>query len=374
MKMIFENLFQKYRKTEPKSLYVLKIFVLILLLISLLGYTLLIILGVYNDNPIIQSSLVEENSIPAPIVSMASTLQFQQIGISCSFVNASGVHDCNQYISYNNSDGTFSSIFLAKDLIFSSIINNGINSLEFKFYLNDIRFNLSDRFSLPGFSFIMYDPDSDKISNEVLSLSSYLTFPITMVSLNNYRLATYSSYKTKIKRRRKEVLLPRWENIMGFSSKLESIPYITSTLETSPLLNDTKFPTLLTKITIEPQVFVVQIETEKRTKTVLSSFGLIGGALGFATTIYTILFGATALKPWGLIQKYGFKINNSVQKKLKHTLELIPLVHYSETSNCLNNYELKKRLDSLQQFLTEYVVDIQYLEEIYKANINKKGI
>ncbi|CAG8808064.1 13018_t:CDS:2, partial [Gigaspora margarita] len=112
---------------------------------------------------------------------------------------------------------------------------------------------------------------------------------------------------------------------MGFSSKLESIPYIASTMETSPLLNDIEFPTLLTKVTIEAQVFVVQIETDKRTKTV--------SAWGFATTIYSILF---------------------------------------ETSNNLNNYELKKRLDSLQQFLTEYVVDMQYLEEIYKANINKK--
>ncbi|KAF0464564.1 hypothetical protein F8M41_026517 [Gigaspora margarita] len=371
--MIFENLFQKYRKTEPKSLYVLKIFVIILLLISLLGYTLLIILDTFNDNPIIQSSLVEENSIPAPAVTMGSTLQPQQIGISCSFVNANGVHNCNKYISYEDFNGTFLIQFLANDLIFSSIPNNGINSLEFKFYLNDTRYNISDHFSLPGFSFIMYDPDSDKLF-EALKLSTYTMFPFTMINLNNYRLAPFSSYKTKIKRRRKEVLLPRWENIMGFSSKLESIPYIASTMETSPLLNDIEFPTLLTKVTIEAQVFVVQIETDKRTKTILSLFGLIGGAWGFATTIYTILFGATAIKPWGWIQKYGFKINNSVQTKLKNTLELIPLVHYSETSNNLNNYGLKKRLDSLQQFLTEYVVDMQYLEEIYKANINKKGI
>ncbi|KAF0461847.1 hypothetical protein F8M41_000372 [Gigaspora margarita] len=372
--MTFESLFQKYRKTEPKSFYVLKIFVLILLLISLFGYTLLIILDIYKDNPIIQSSLVEENSIPVPVVSMASNIQ--QIGISCRFVNASGAHDCKQYISYNNSNsiGYFSSKFLAKDLIYSSIPNNGIKSLEFKFYLNDTRYNLSDQLTLPNFIFKMYDPvDSNKFF-EAFELPTYIMFPLTIVRLNDYILATYSSYKIKIQRRRKEILLPRLENILGFSTKLESIPYITSTLETSPLLNDTEFPTLLAKITIEAQVFVVQIETDKRTKTVLNSLGLIGGAWGFATTIYTILFGATALKPWGFIQKHGFKIKNSVQKKLKHTLELIPLVHYPESSNNLNNYELKKRLDALQQFLTEYVVDMQYLEEIYKTNINKKGI
>ncbi|CAG8804070.1 18478_t:CDS:2, partial [Gigaspora rosea] len=50
------------------------------------------------------------------------------------------------------------------------------------------------------------------------------------------------------------------------SSKLQSIPYLTSTLETFPLLNDTfEFPTLtlLMKITIEPQSFIVHVETDK---------------------------------------------------------------------------------------------------------------
>ncbi|KAF0464565.1 hypothetical protein F8M41_026518 [Gigaspora margarita] len=281
--------------TEPKSLYILNIFLLILLLISLLGYTLLVILDIFNDNPIIQNSLVEENSIPVPAVSMSSTLQHQQIGISCRFVNACRVHDCNQYISYNNSNRNFLSVFLAKDLIFSSIPNNGINSLEFKIYLNDTRYNLSDHLTILGFFFNMQDQDSDKFF-EVFELPTYLMFPLTMVSLNDYILATYSSYKIKIKRRRKEILLPRLESILGFPSKLESMPHITSTLA---------------------QVFVVQIETDKRTKTVLNSLGLIGGAWGFAKTIYTILFGATALKPWGLIQKYGFKINNSVSTEIE---------------------------------------------------------
>ncbi|CAG8753823.1 17311_t:CDS:2, partial [Racocetra persica] len=181
------------------------------------------------------------------------------------------------------------------------------------------------------------------------------------------------SYTVKIKRKRKEFMVPSWENYLGFSSKLENIPYYTSTLETFPLLNDPEFPTLtmLTKITIEPQTFIVQVETDKRTKTVLSSIGLIGGAWGSAATIYVILFGAIVIKPWGWIQKYGFKINKSVQTKLQSTFGFIPLVHHSKTNN-LNNNELKKRLDSLQLFLTEYVVDVQYLEEIYKSNMNKK--
>ncbi|RIB13440.1 hypothetical protein C2G38_2040978 [Gigaspora rosea] len=99
---------------------------------------------------------------------------------------------------------------------------------------------------------------------------------------------------------------------------------------------------------------------------IINSLGLIGGAWGFAATIYAVLFGTITIKPWGLIQKYGFKINNSVQAKLRNNFEIIPLVHHSKTTNNLKKHELKRRLDSLQLFLTEYVVDVHYLEKIYK--------
>ncbi|CAG8828764.1 21167_t:CDS:2, partial [Racocetra persica] len=95
--MIFEELFQKYRKTEPTSLFVLKNFVLILLLIAILGYTWLIIWGIYDDNPVIQNSLEEANNIPIPVVLVFAS---QKTNISCHFVNASGIQNCSQYIEY----------------------------------------------------------------------------------------------------------------------------------------------------------------------------------------------------------------------------------------------------------------------------------
>ncbi|CAG8650691.1 27788_t:CDS:2, partial [Gigaspora margarita] len=276
--MIIERLFQKYRKIEPTSLFVLRNFVLILLLIALLEYTWLIIWGIYNDNPIIQNSLEEGSYIPVP------------------------------------------GLFSTDDLMFSAVPNNGISSLEFKLYLNDTSYNISDSIFKP----IIVASLVEAGSNDLLTVDdlfqqdpfqnlplTYSKFPITALLLNQYQLAVNSSFKVKINRRRKELMVPSWKNYLGISSKRESVPYLTSTLGTIPI------------------------------------------------------------KPWGLIQKYGFKINKSVQEKLKDTLGFIPLVQRPKTNN-LNNYVLKRRLDSLQQFLTEYVVDVQYLEEIYKANINNK--
>ncbi|CAG8725834.1 3145_t:CDS:2 [Cetraspora pellucida] len=322
--MIFENLFQKYRKTDATSLFVLKSFVSILLLISVLGYTWIIIWGIYNDNPVVQNSLKEENYMPIPAVDIEifQTIYKTNIStkISCNFVNASGIHDCNRYIKSTNkrkTDLIASRTFLARDLMFSAVPNNGISSLEFKIYLNDTSYNISNRLA-----------------------------PFTIPYI-----ITNQSYKLKIKRKRKELMLPSWENYIGFSSKLESIPYFTSKLESSPLLNNIENPTILpAKLIIEPQSFITQVETDKR-----------------------FILSTNAIKPWGLTQKYGFKINKSVQTKLKNTLEFIPLVNHPKTSNNLNTHELKRRLDSLQIFLTEYVVDVHYLEKIYKANINEKG-
>ncbi|CAG8554635.1 27545_t:CDS:2, partial [Gigaspora margarita] len=161
-------------------------------------------------------------------------------------------------------------IFMMEDKSFSAIPNNGINSLEFSVYLNDISFNLSDRLVRPFVTLSMSDEDLFKSYDRELILanqvSTYSKLPQTLLNKNLYNLASFNSYKVKIKRRRKELMIPSWENFIGLSSKLESLPYLTSTLETFPLSNDSsEFPTLtlLTKIEIEVQSFIVQVETDK---------------------------------------------------------------------------------------------------------------
>ncbi|CAG8712011.1 1085_t:CDS:2, partial [Gigaspora rosea] len=196
--MIFEKLFQKYRKTEPKSLFVFKNFVLMLLLFALLGYTWLIIWGIYNDNPVIQHSLAEETSIPAPPAYFSLS---QATNISCHFVNVSGTHDCKQYITLLNITNTdygvlYTSFFMMEDLKFSTISNNGISSLEFKLYLNDTSYNLSDSFTLPSVTFSMDDADFMKSydRNLILStqLSTYSKLLETILRLNQYNPAAFN--------------------------------------------------------------------------------------------------------------------------------------------------------------------------------------
>ncbi|CAG8821774.1 8270_t:CDS:2, partial [Cetraspora pellucida] len=107
---------------------------------------------------------------------------------------------------------------------------------------------------------------------------------------------------------------------------------------------------------------------------ILNALGLFGGAFGLITSFYALLFGADTIKPWGLVQKHLFKVNQIVKDKLLVTLESMPFIsHLTNDTNDLKDEilinQLEKRLDLLQLFLRDYVVNVQYLEKIQQSNI-----
>ncbi|CAG8666307.1 8270_t:CDS:2, partial [Gigaspora rosea] len=272
--MILKKLFQKYRKTEPTSIFIFRQFVLALLLVSLIGYTWLIIWDIYSDNPVVQNSLIEENSFAVPEFLFITP----KASISCNFINSYGIHDCAKYViqpqfvhTDERNTSTYKGSFFTNELLFSKIPNNGLNSLEFTIYINDSNFNASDYISLPYVVFqmkntgtasdISYVDYTDSLQSPKDSLGLYSRFSRAISALNLYSIASYSSYKFKLTRKRKDVMLPSWENYIGFSSKLVKTSYFSSSMETFPFQNDT--PSSLLKITIEQPTYTVQVETDK---------------------------------------------------------------------------------------------------------------
>jgi hypothetical protein len=88
--------------------------------------------------------------------------------------------------------------------------------------------------------------------------------------------------------------------------------------------------------------------------------------------------GADALRPWGIVQLYCCGFSRLTQRKLKKTLPIIPFFDTTSTNikdppslNDLSIAEkieliplLQSRIDSLELFLQEYVVDVHYLDDI----------
>ncbi|CAG8556214.1 3651_t:CDS:2 [Paraglomus occultum] len=115
-----------------------------------------------------------------------------------------------------------------------------------------------------------------------------------------------------------------------------------------PLSED--FGTLISNIygtvNISPNSFFVRTDKKRRSNTVLGLLGLLGGAWSLAITGYTTLFGSKRLAPL---------LDNS------STLDV------STSSSDLSfqdNNTLQQRLDALELFLKEYVIDQTYLENL----------
>ncbi|CAG8482935.1 2932_t:CDS:2 [Gigaspora margarita] len=339
--MILGDLFQKNRRTEPVSIYWIRVFVIILLLAILTGYILLIGLDIYNDQPIINNSFIEENSflVPAAILGLNNKTR-----LSCFFVHAdNGAReydkDCLQYINQPigpDEDGYYQSVFY----------NNSFeNNLVFSTSSNKLR------------------------SSHELFIGVYEMIPNSTIILNEYSFDGRNTYRIKIKRRLKEVMMPSWKNYFGFPVH-EKLYYITSTSETLPSLNVTGISTPAAAIILEPESFITQVESDQRTKTVLSSLGLIGGAWGIITSFYAFLFGNDTISPWGIVQKYCLRSNDSVQEKFKNNFNIVPLVSHlrADSNNKTSIQILQKRLEVLQLFLSEYAINLNHLEKIQKKS------
>ncbi|CAG8470420.1 2593_t:CDS:2, partial [Gigaspora rosea] len=152
----------------------------------------------------------------------------------------------------------------------------------------------------------------------------------------------------------------------GLVPDLVKLTYITSTQELIPTINSSTPQNLFIELIIEPQSFIVQVQTDKRLKTVLASFGLLGGAYGLAIGLLVLLFGNNAINPWGFVQRY----NKTMQTNLMIFSELIPNSNNIDSEVSIQELkELKQKLDLLQLLLSDYLVNAQYLEKVQQLEM-----
>ncbi|CAG8827214.1 24973_t:CDS:2, partial [Racocetra persica] len=71
------------------------------------------------------------------------------------------------------------------------------------------------------------------------------------------------SYKIQVTRNIKHLMSRSWKNYFGFAPDRERIPYVTSMIESSLISNTTGLQSLFSTINIEPQSFIVQVDTDQ---------------------------------------------------------------------------------------------------------------
>ncbi|POG76549.1 hypothetical protein GLOIN_2v1768947 [Rhizophagus irregularis DAOM 181602=DAOM 197198] len=383
-------LFRGYRRSEPTTLLVLKLFIMIILVACFTGYLAIVIIDVTQDVPIIRTSFVS-SPIRPPILLFKSDYNFTVDVCHEGYTNddfQNTVVDCMADIiqpdeKYGPSLLYYGIYKPSQNVFFYKDTNgsNEMNSIIIFLTISDSNYT-SDRVRMIEMS--AFDPENSvdkwiidgikekKLFNEDNKLTSLSDD--NSVDLDTYGLFFQFRYARKIK----EVIKPSWMNDFGIPPTYENKSYIESTLLSSSLPMNTSLDRPLISIYIIPNSNTIQIDREVRARTYLNGMGLVGGAWGLAAAIYAWLFGADALRPWGIVQLGCCGFPRSTQKKLEKTLPLIPFFDTSrtDTKDHLSNHGLslaekielipllQSRIDSLELFLQEYVVDVNYLNGI----------
>ncbi|CAI2171781.1 19868_t:CDS:2 [Funneliformis geosporum] len=219
---------------------------------------------------------------------------------------------------------------------------------------------------------------SEEDADEMPFPDNTINIEIPMLGLINKLLNSYViinnqySYIELARHKRKKIRRGIRDILFGFPS-YDVQPFIVSNLLSMPLTDEqrTRPDAYLSKIGLNIKNFQIQVETERRTRSLLNVVGLVGGAWSISMVLYTLLFGANLFRPWGCTQAYccGYRTYN----KFKNTLPVLPLVNSSSLLTKPNPSlqditELQDRLNSLEMFLMEYVVDVKYLEKSEKMD------
>jgi hypothetical protein len=79
------------------------------------------------------------------------------------------------------------------------------------------------------------------------------------------------------------------------------------------------------------------------------------------------------IRPWGCVQSYCCILDRKTRSKFKNNLPVIPLIDSSSKNPSPQDVKgLQDRLDALEIFLREYIVDVNYLDSIKEMDQNKE--
>ncbi|CAG8588182.1 189_t:CDS:2 [Paraglomus occultum] len=378
--------FDERRKTEPKSIFKCRTFSMIVILIILGSYTTRLTYDIVKDTPVVTTKLKTTTDMKLPSVAIAFQYKYT---ISCVLqyrTTASTIDECSKYITQPTPAdyGVYVGLFtppLSLKVIPSESQQEGVRGVLLKMTVNDANFSLADiniyRILLRLIDTETYVNTNNETINEVRNIDS--TFVDSILKQTQYIIFYHQANYLTYSENERIIIKPNILAAIGFSQTIR-IPYLTTALTSGPLAEDysTIKPNVYGTVNISPNSFL--------NKHVLGSLGLLGGAWSLAITAYTSLFGSKLLTPWGIIHSYCCCFVRSTRPRLGELFPVLPLqssrlLDNSSTLDVLtsssnlsfqDNRTLQQRLDALELFLKDYVVDQKYLEHLNaKKHSNK---
>ncbi|CAB4484665.1 uncharacterized protein OCT59_005102 [Rhizophagus irregularis] len=385
-KQVLEIFAAFQKRNEPKSIAILRILVAILFLAILICYMYVQIVDVRLDTPIFSVKMqdtIEEEEIPMPNVHFAYGFQFN---INCQIIgriNKTSLEDCEPYLqqpeSSSTNGGIYEGVFEANGLNFTKF---DIEKIEFNFTIIDpnvipldddsdigIKIQIFDSKTQDPLNMKNYKEDNNHVKNSILSLTD----------LNSYHLSSHEYHIVELSRIKRNVAKEYWWNILGIPPKYIYETFINSQLESHPLLEALNAPAnSYAKLALIMRTWRVPLEQEQKAKTLFDAVGQIAGVVGSLSFLYSLLFGtgSNAIQSWGIVQKMKwFGIKKGVKKHINRRYPRMPFIHTSEdgdneisNNNVNDRDDIIERLDAVERFLKEYVVDADFLAQLEKLD------
>ncbi|CAG8644370.1 14656_t:CDS:2 [Ambispora leptoticha] len=367
-----------WRKTEPTVIKVLKgIFLRVVGLILYL-YIILLFFRLVGDDPLQTVVPGFDYYIPPPYVEFTAPFQYN---LTCNFsLQNETSPSCDNYMTpqtFDEDSQTYVSTFFTTDYnsIFSS---DGIQEIGFSFYLTNSSKNSIDVFST--LSVALIDHESNVLKKIFANKSYNPDLLVQLIKKNKYVLSPYQVNYIGFKRYENESIADTPKNVFGIPrTDYERDFAIETTFQTSnfPSTNLTNLtnptdPELLFYTFLDLSLLTYEEPKigQKKTLDLLGIFSALGGAMSGFSATYVFLFGIERVKPWGFCQRI-FRIRDPIQKKLYKTLgPNLPFVNVKvnddDEKTPVSLEELQKRLNNLEFFLQEYIIDHSYLNEVQK--------
>ncbi|CAG8609940.1 21416_t:CDS:2 [Gigaspora margarita] len=122
--------------------------------------------------------------------------------------------------------------------------------------------------------------------------------------------------------------------------------------------------------------YYADIEIYYQNFLVLNLLTKLGGALTLALTVYTFLFGSMQISPWGKIHQFRFSpFYFMTRNKIHEEFNIIPLIKNDLLKNSSNISQelqiniMQDKINNLEKFLRDYIINIEMLENIDQDKI-----
>ncbi|CAG8627563.1 9513_t:CDS:2, partial [Paraglomus occultum] len=252
--------------------------------------------------------------------------------------------------------------------------SGGLRAVEFLYKIENLTASIQNQWAIPAIHVQTYHPDYNQDWKPPPNAPKALIFE-TDVRTERNSFVGMQNYLTKVMVRQSKsrtINHKTFLSILGLEPKYYDYLFIDVDARYFPLEpNSTFSPTNNTGVfSVErpDDSSTQEVKEQQRTKTLLSSLGIAGGAFGVLLSLYRVLFGESRLKPWGIFHRTFIK-----QTQFSNRLQSLPLVSPVQPPTLMLSsservMRLENRVQELEELLQECFFDTSYLKQVRSSS------